>query len=293
MILIADSGSTKCSWVVCDLEGNLIEKCKTIGFNPFFTNKESIIKHLDSSTLDKYKHDIKEVFFYGAGCSTKEKNKIIAQPLDMFFNNAQIIISHDIEAACYATYNGKPNISCILGTGSNSCFFDGKEIVENAPALGFLIGDEASGNYFGKKILNLYLNKKLPDDLKKKLESEFETNLSIIKNKTYNNNRANAFLAEYFPFVSNNKKHPIIKELIYKTLEKFFNLHIICYKNFDQVEINFVGSVAYYLTDEIHTTSEKYNCRIGKIIQDPIDGLINYHFKNINLSRRNDTFSSN
>lgn len=231
------------------------------------------------SVLEELKNKIDIVFFYGAGCSSEDKNKIIITALTVFFNNAEIIVRHDIDAACYATYNNKPNITCILGTGSNSCYFDGKHIVENAPSLGFLIGDEASGNYFGKKILQLYFNKALSNDLILKLEANYETNWSIIKEKIYDNNRANVYLSRYFPFFSENKDHPIIRDVIYKGLNEFFDFHVLCYKDYKNTEINFIGSVAYYLSKEIHAIAKQYDCEIGNIIQNPIKKLISFHFK--------------
>ncbi|MEE2931068.1 MAG: ATPase [Bacteroidota bacterium] len=278
MILIADSGSTKCSWALCDEQGNTILKYKTIGFNPYFIDKESILHHLRNSGLEKCKEKVDTVFFYGAGCSSEDKNKIIKEALNVFFKNTKIIIKHDIDAACYAMYNGKPNITCILGTGSNSCYYDQENIIENAPSLGFLIGDEASGNYFGKKILTLYFNKSLPNDLVEKFESNYETDWSIIKENIYGNERPNVYLAKFFPFVSDNKDHPIIKDMIYKGLEKFFSLHIFCYKKYKEVEINFIGSVAYYLSNEIRFIAKKNGCKIGNIVQNPINKLVDFHF---------------
>ena len=224
MILIADSGSTKCSWALCDQHGMIIKEIKTIGFNPYFIDKVNILKELKKSNLTEHSKDIKEVFFYGAGCSSKEKNSIIEESLQSFFINSNIFIKHDIDAACYAMYNGNPNITCILGTGSNSCFYDGKNIIEHAPSLGFLIGDEASGNYFGKKILNLYFNKIMPANLKLKFESGFESDLSIIKENIYNNNRSNVFLSKYFPFVTENKNHPLIQNLIFIMMVEMLRL---------------------------------------------------------------------
>ncbi len=125
MILIADSGSTKCSWALCNKKGEIILECNTIGFNPYFINSSNILRELRGSVLEELKHKINIVLFYGAGCSSEDKNKIIKEALTVFFNNADIIVRHDIDAACYATYNNKPNITCILGTGSNSCYFDG------------------------------------------------------------------------------------------------------------------------------------------------------------------------
>lgn len=284
MILIADSGSTKCNWVLCEKNGFLKEEINTIGFNPYFINQEDILSHLKKSRLSVYKNNIENIFFYGAGCSSKDKNNIIERALQIFFANAKITIKHDIEAACYATYNGTPNITCILGTGSNSCYYDGKNIIENAPSLGFLLGDEASGNYFGKKILTLYFNKAFPKELMSKFESRFEKDISVIKENIYNNSRANVYLSKYFPFISENKSHPIIRKLILDALDEFFNLHILCYNNYKESEVNFIGSVAYFLSEEINFIIKKYNCKIGVIIKRPITSLVNYHCKNNKLS---------
>ena len=281
MILIADSGSTKCSWALVDQQGNLIKEISTIGFNPYFIDKKNILKELEQSNLTNYSKEILEVFFYGAGCSSKDKNKIISDSLQSFFINSKIVVKHDIDAACYAMYKGNPNITCILGTGSNSCFYDGKEIIENAPSLGFLLGDEASGNYFGKKLLTLYFNNLMPEDLKVKFESGFETDLSIIKENIYNNNRSNVYLSKYFPFITENKNHPIIQDLIFNSLNDFFNLHVCCYENYKDLEINFIGSVGYFLSDEINKVAKKHNCKIGGVVKNPINNLIDFHFNKI------------
>ena len=281
MILIADSGSTKCSWALVDQQGNLIKEISTIGFNPYFIDKKNILKELKKSSLLECAKEIKEVFFYGAGCSSKDKNKIISDSLQSFFINSKIVVKHDIDAACYAMYKGNPNITCILGTGSNSCFYDGKEIIENAPSLGFLLGDEASGNYFGKKLLSLYFNNIMPEDLKIKFESGFESDLSIIKENIYNNNRSNVYLSKYFPFITENKNHPIIQDLIFNSLNDFFNLHVCCYENYKDLEINFIGSVGYFLSDEINIVAKKHNCMIGDVVKNPINNLINFHFNKI------------
>ena len=284
MILIADSGSTKCSWALCDTEGNLIQEISTIGFNPYFIDHLSIISHLEKSELNQYKKEITCVFFYGAGCSSKEKNKIIGSPLEEFFKNAEITISHDLYAACFAMYNGNPNITCILGTGSNSCFYDGNEIIKNAPSLGFIVGDEASGNYFGKKILSIYFNNVMPNELKEKLEASFETDIAIINKNVYNTNRANIFLSKYFPFITETKSHPLIQQLIKDTLDEFINLHVKCFSNSNEVEINFIGSVAYFLSDEIEDALKRNNLKAGKILKNPIKRLIEFHFNKIKNS---------
>tara|TARA_A100001035_G_scaffold64566_1_gene49111 strand:+ start:31 stop:876 length:846 start_codon:yes stop_codon:yes gene_type:complete len=276
MILIADSGSTKCSWVLTDEDNHKIIQCNTIGFNPYFIDENSILNHLENSELDDFKKNIKKIYFYGAGCSCEEMNLIIKKPLSNFFSNAIVNVMHDLEAACYAMYNNKPNVTCILGTGSNSCFFDGKNIKENAPSLGFMLGDEASGNYFGKKIINYYFNGLFDNELKVKFKANFEHDLMSIKKNIYDS-RANVYLSKFFPFVSNNKHHTIIKNLISETLDNFFDVHVNCFKKFEPQEINFIGSVSYFLKDEIKIITEKNNLVLGEIVKNPIKRLRSYH----------------
>lgn len=276
MILIADSGSTKCSWVLTDEDNHKIMQCNTIGFNPYFIDENSILNHLENSELDDFKKNIKKIYFYGAGCSCEEMNLIIKKPLSNFFSNASVNVMHDLEAACYAMYNNKPNVTCILGTGSNSCFFDGKNIKENAPSLGFMLGDEASGNYFGKKIINYYFNGLFDNELKVKFKANFEHDLMSIKKNIYDS-RANVYLSKFFPFVSNNKHHTIIKNLISETLDNFFDVHVNCFKKFEPQEINFIGSVSYFLKDEIKIITEKNNLVLGEIVKNPIKRLRSYH----------------
>ena len=280
MIIIADSGSTKCSWAICDKNGQIVERCSTIGFNPYFIKSSQVLNHLQNSDLKEIKDNVDEVYFYGAGCSSKKMNDIIEKPFIEFFSNAQVNIHHDLDAACYSMYDGEPAITGILGTGSNSCFFDGEKIYENAPSLGFMLGDEASGNNFGKKLLCLYFNNVLDEDLKQKYEENYETDIAQINLNVYNNSRANVYLAKFFPFVSENKNHPQMHTLIMKTLDEFFKLHICCFEDFKKVKVNFIGSVAFFLKDEIEKVAQKYNCEIGHIVKNPIDRLIKYHFNN-------------
>ncbi|MDC1063726.1 hypothetical protein OAQ16_04740 [Flavobacteriales bacterium] len=278
MILIADSGSTKCSWAIC-VNGQIIDRCSTIGFNPYFISSKQVAINLQKSDLDDIRDQISKVYFYGAGCSSSKMNKIIETPFCDFFKNAEINIHHDLDAACYSMYDLEPAITGILGTGSNSCLFDGTTIYESAPSLGFMLGDEASGNYFGKKLLNLYFNNILSKDLKKKYENNYETDIANINSNVYNNSRANVYLAKFFPFVSENKNHEQMQELIKTSLDEFFRLHICCFPNHKEVKINFIGSVAFFLQEEIKAVALSYNCKIGEIVKNPIDKLIEYHFK--------------
>lgn len=283
MILIADSGSTKCSWATCDTDGNLVSECKTIGFNPYFVDDETILEHLNNSDLVKTKDEFTHLFFYGAGCSSAKMNAVIEEPFKKFFSNAEVTVSHDLDASCYAVYNDTPVIACILGTGSNSCYFDGETISEAAPSLGYILSDEASGNSFGKKILSLYFNNLMPTELKEILERDFETDLSVVNKRVYAGSRANAFLASYFPFIVATKNHPLIKKVIAESFDEFVNLHVKCYENYKEVEVSFIGSVSHFLAEELHEAAVRHGFKIGKIIKNPIQNLIKFHHNKINL----------
>ena len=276
MILIADSGSTKCSWVLTDGDKKRVLRCNTIGFNPYFISQKNILNHLKNSELNDLKKNVKEVYFYGAGCSNREMNSLIKKPLSQFFSRANVKIMHDLEAACLAMFNNKPNVTCILGTGSNSCFFDGDKIIENAPSLGFMLGDEGSGNYFGKKVINYYFNGLFDEELKSKFEQNYECDLMEIKRNIYDC-RANVYLSKFFPFVSNNKSHPMIKNLISVVLNEFFELHVNCFKKYNPEEINFIGSVSFFLKEDIKLICKKHGFKLGDVVKNPIDKLLEYH----------------
>ena len=279
MILVADSGSTKCSWVLCS-NSEKLQYFNTIGFNPFFIKRAEILEHLQKNDLHSISNEINEVHFYGAGCSDTQMCEKLKEDLSIFFQSAKIIVKHDLDAACIASYEGVPNICCILGTGSNSCFYDGNKIIEVAPALGFIVGDEASGNYFGKKVLQLYFNNKLDKDLEKDLEDKYNLTLEEYYKNVYHSDRPNKYLAHFFKFLADNKSEIIFQKVIRNGLREFFELHICCFEDYKNHPINFIGSVAHFLSDEIKEIAEEFDCTIGKIIRNPIENLVQYHLKN-------------
>mgnify|MGYP000340132855 CR=1 FL=1 len=279
MILIADSGSTKCAWAICNTDGKILSIHKTSGFNPKYNTFESITSELNMSNLNSIKTEIKEVYFYGAGCSSESKNIIIREPMQSFFSNAKIVVKHDIEAAVKATYNGTPIISCILGTGSNSCFFDGVKIQENAPSLGYILGDEASGNYFGKRLINLYVNNILPKNLIEKFENWTAERKGDIIENIYSVQRPNLYLATFFRFMVENKEEEIFDTIFRDGVQYFFDLHIKCFNNYKDYPLTFVGSVAFYLSDYIKEIAKKEGIQVQEILQSPIDNLVKEHFR--------------
>jgi len=280
MILIADSGSSKCDWAFFDSETNQLKIIKTIGFNPYFISPEKIKKELNKSTdLCKISKNIKSLFFYGAGCSGESKIYMLKKVLNGFFINAKIFISHDLLGACRSIINNKNSINCIIGTGSIACLYDGKEIKLSVPSLGYVLGDEGSGNYFGKKILNLYLTGQLPNKIKKDFEKSYNTSYDDVMKSVYNSERPNYFLSSFFPFFIKHKENPIFSSILEEGILLFLNIHVFSISNFQDYKINFFGSVSLMTKDLIISFLKEKKCKIGVFVHKPIYGLFDYHYK--------------
>ena len=281
MILIADSGSTKCDWAIIKSKDEIIE-FNTMGFNPFFHNENLIVETLNKSTeIEKYKDQIDYVFYYGAGSATKELKLILQRALSNVFSSAKHIYSeHDLVAAALATYDGHPSISCILGTGSNSCYYDGDIVREEVPALGHILGDEGSGSYFGKKLITKYIYKQLPEDLNMKFQEKYTLDKATIFQNVYMRPHANVYLASFMKFLSDNKDNPFVTEIIADGFFEFASIHIKCFKKYKEVPVNFVGSVAYYFQEILQNVCKNLDIQVGVIVKRPIDGLVKYHLQN-------------
>ena len=278
MILVADSGSTKCDWIIID-NFNTKLKTKTMGFNPFFHNTEFILgKIQENKIFQDYRDKIKEIYFYGAGCSSTNRKLILENALSQFFNLAEkIVVDHDLTGAALATTPFSPGIACILGTGSNSCFFDGKNIQENVPALGYILGDEGSGSYFGKILLADWLYHRMPTELAIEFQKRFNLTKEDIFSSIHLEKFPNVYLASFMPFVKDKQNHPYMKDMVYQGLAKFINIHVWCYDNFREVPVNFVGSIAYYFREVLEEVAKNHRFTIGKIEKKPIFPLVEYH----------------
>lgn len=275
MILVADSGSSKCDWILVNDER--CEKMSTMGFNPFFHNSALIESKIRETDMPKYAEEIKNIYYYGAGCSSKEFNAVIENALGNVFTNAQISVDHDLTAAAYATCNGEPGIACILGTGSNSCYFDGANIHEVVPALGYILGDEGSGSYYGKKLLSKYLYGTLPKHIHKNFEDHYEIDKQTIFENVYQKPHANVYLASFMRFLSGLRDDEYVKEFIYKGFSDFIRMHIWKYENYREVPVHFVGSIAYYFEDLLRDVGKKHNLTIEKIVKQPVYELVKHH----------------
>ena len=280
MILIADSGSSKTDWAYFDKSTNKFKIIRTIGLNPYFIDSKRIIEELNSSSdLLKISKSITKIFFYGAGCTEDSKKNIIFDSLNSFFLDSDINIEHDILGACLSVKFKKTSINCILGTGSIACIFNGKEIELSVPSLGFILGDEGSGNYFGKKILNLYLTNQLPRNLKTNFEKNFDISYEKIMTNVYHSERPNFFLSSFFSFLAKNQTDPYISNILKNGLLDFLNIHVFSIPNFKDYDINFFGSVSLILKDKLIEILREKKCKIGSFVDKPIIGLCNYHYK--------------
>ena len=282
MIAIVDGGSTKCDWVILDQHYQVFCTTKSIGFNPNLIDVQKIPEEFSANdAFSDIKFKIKHLYFYGSGCGVPENRKKVEAALQQFFTNAHITVKEDLTAAAYAAYNGKPAIVCILGTGSNSCFFDGQNIKRDLPSLGFLIGDEGSGSAIGKHLLRRFFMKKLPPDLHQEFVNTYNLTIEDALQNMYHNPRANAYLADFNKFVVTHKAHPYFQNMIFDEMKNFFDYHVLPYEESATAEINFIGSIAFYYEDILKAAAAELNLNVGFIVQKPIESLVNYHRKYI------------
>lgn len=282
MIAIVDGGSTKCDWVIVENNGTQILKTETVGFNPNIIKPELIAPELEKNQmLTKFREHLTDIFFYGSGCGISENRRIVEREIQKVFVSAQIRVQEDLLAAAYAAYRGTPEIVCILGTGSNTCFFDGEEMKTELPSLGFLIGDEGSGSALGKQLVRHYFMKKLPTDLHWQFAEIYQLNITELLKNMYHNPHANAYLAEFSRFVADRKTHPYFQNFVYRELKNFLEYQVMPYEECRRCEINFIGSIAYFFEDILRAAASEFHFRIGTVIQKPIESLVRYHVEYI------------
>lgn len=282
MIAIIDGGSTKCDWVILENSGKPHLKTTTLGFNPNIINPDFIMKEIDRNPeLFFLKNHIEKIFFYGSGCGTEANAKKVEDEFVKIFPQAEVRIKEDMTAAAYAAYNGKPAMVCILGTGSNSCFFDGEKIRVDLPSLGFLIGDEGSGSALGKNLLRRFFMKKLPHDLERAFINTYNLTIDEAIKNMYHNPRANAYLGEFNKFIAEHKSHSYFQNMVFDEMKNFLDYQVLPYKEAGEVEINFIGYIAYIYEDILRSAAAELNLTIGKVVQKPIESLVDYHKKYI------------
>ncbi|MEL4307466.1 BadF/BadG/BcrA/BcrD ATPase family protein [Joostella sp. CR20] len=278
MILIADSGSTKCDWILADKKGEQLLASQTEGINPMALSDKAIISIIQNNKdLDPYKTLVTQIHFYGAGCGTKSADQKMKLILENVFENAyHISIKEDVIAAIHAT-TAAPGVICILGTGSNCCYFDGSNIIQKIPSLGYVLSDEGSGNYIGKELLRGYYHKQMPAHIANVFEKDFTTDMNQVFQQLYHNQNPNKYLASFARFAFKHRNDPYIEQLLSHTIATFINTYLTHYhEELQQTPVHFVGSIAYYSQDIINKQLKEKGYRASTFVRKPIDRLVKY-----------------
>jgi glucosamine kinase len=279
MILIADSGSTKTNWTLME-DQRIVTTVQTAGMNPYFITSETVEAILRADLVPNIPVDfVKEIYFYGSGCSTENNNNMLRDAIMLFFRKASISVFHDILGAARALLGKEEGIACILGTGCNACYYDGEEVFSNVPSLGYLFGDEGAGSNLGKIFMEKYLKDKLPPEIKAEFEQEYGLSLEDILNALYNRPFPNRFLASFSEFIGLRKDHPFLHELVKRSFQSFIDEQIKKYSDYKRLPISFVGSIAWYYRDILLEAAIENNLHIGTILKSPMEGLITFHVK--------------
>jgi glucosamine kinase len=275
-ILIADSGSTKTEW--CLLYNNKKKKVITQGLSPYFLNEMQISDILKKELVPKLKDALPdEIFFYGTGCSNPANALIVKKALKNHFKQARIKVDHDLIGAAKALCGHEKGVACILGTGSNSCYYNGKKIIKNSPGLGYILGDEGSGAYMGKKVVQYYLYNTFDEDLMERFKAKFNTNAVEILEAVYKKPLPNRYLAGFAIFLAENRGHYMVENIIEDGLNDFFFNHIYKYRESWIMPIHFIGGIAYGFKDVLQELCNSYELQLGKVLKNPMEGLIKYH----------------
>lgn len=278
MILIADSGSTKIEWCVLD-KGKVVAQVFTVGMNAVMLTKEEMSETIKKELVPHLRGmDIDEVYYYGAGCLFDDICNNVREAIKENIPSAcSIMVDTDLLAAARAVCGNKPGIACILGTGSNSCYYDGEKIVENVSPLGYILGDEGSGAVLGKLLVGDILKRQMPQYLVDKFMKQYNLTPQIIIENVYRKSGANRFLASLSPFLAENIEEPSVHRLVLNAFKSFFVRNVENYNGYKELPVNFIGSIAYNYKDVLDEAAKALYITIGKIIKSPMEGLIKYH----------------
>lgn len=276
MKLIADSGSTKTHWCLVD-EGKVVSEIFTDGINPFYQTALEIISLLENQLLPKLdKELVTDIYFYGAGCSFPEKKLLVSQALVRYFGNAMIEVQSDLLGAARGLFQRDAGVACIMGTGSNSCFYDGNEITQNVSPLGFILGDEGSGAVLGKLFVADCLKNQLPEWIRDKFLDEYELTPAIILDRVYKQPFPNRFLAKFTPFILEHIEEPAIFNLVFDSFDAFLVRNVLQYP-LEDMKVGFVGSIAHYFRDTLEIVASERSVEVSEVVQSPMEGLVKYH----------------
>ena len=278
MIVIADSGTTKTTWQFVDKDG-FNQRFNTIGFNPYYQDTDSVYSNIVSGLIPNMdlSRPLTHIYFYGAGCEQLDKREQIAIALRKAFPKTDVWVNHDLLAAARALFGDEPGLACISGTGSNTCMYDGNDITRNVHSLGLFLGDEGSGGYKGKLLIQAYIREYLPAHLRVKFEEDYTDRTAEILDSVYIKDFPSRYLASYVPFLVKNISDPFIKNLVKQSFKDMFDNSIVRYANYKEVPLGFIGSVGYYNREILEEVAYSYGATISKIIRSPMDALAEYH----------------
>ncbi|MCX2453222.1 N-acetylglucosamine kinase [Pedobacter sp. PLR] len=275
MILVADSGSSKTDWMGYTPEETI--SFSTQGINPYFLNAHDIFKLFSKKKdIAAYADQVKEIYFFGAGCSSPDKVEVISNGISSFFTQAYVSVEHDLIGSAYATCGDKEGLTCILGTGSNISYYDGKNIHPGHHGLGYVLGDEGSGTFFGRKMITGYLYGTMPAELRTAFAKAYPVDKETVVTNLYQKPSPNTYLASISRFMADHTDHPYIIQILRDGFQEFVDSNIKDYSNYKTLDCHFVGSIAFYYQDILREICSKNHVRVGKIYQKPITGIFNY-----------------
>jgi N-acetylglucosamine kinase-like BadF-type ATPase len=282
MKLLVDSGSTKADWIAIDDAGKVLFTTQSLGLNPEVLSKDEIINRLeDRFDISHNKNQVSSLFFYGAGCGTDRMKIFLTQVFQEYFPNAVVTVHEDTYAAVFATTpKGQKAIVSILGTGSNCSYFDGNVLHQKVQSLGYIAMDDCSGNRFGRHLLRGYYFNKMPADLAQEFETTYNVEPDPVKHNLYKEPNPNAYLATFAKFLIKHKDTEFCRQYIFEEMESFVENYIKQFDNYKEVPVHFIGSIAFYLKDELQSVLDKHGIQLGSVLRRPIDGLIEYHVLN-------------
>ncbi len=276
-ILVADSGSTKTAWLY---SGNTAhEQFTTGGANPFFRSTADMVKEWKESPVEKLRGRVSHVFFYAAGVVNDEKAAVIKIALQDFFPEAEISVESDLLAAAHATLGNNSGIACILGTGSNSCLYNGKSIIAHVPPLGYILGDEGSGAVLGRQLLGDYLKGTMPEELIYEFKQKYPVEYTEILNRVYRQEKPNMFLAGFVPFLKEHIRNAYCTQLVENAFDLFVSRNVAQYAGYRTQPIAFAGSVAFHFQEQLKAVFLKKNLTLGEIVKEPLVNLLNHHLQ--------------
>lgn len=276
MIVVADSGSTKADWAFIDQEDTKI--LHTMGFNPVFHDAELIAQELSQAVAGKIDPlAVTQVYYYGSGCWDDRRKDVIRTALLQVFSNAVIAVHHDLLGAARAACHNEPGIACIMGTGSNSCLYDGTDVIDNVTNLGYLVGDEGSGTHLGKKIIRTYFYREMPAELVPEFEAFVGGGKDFILDHIYGEETPNVYMASFTPFLARHQTHPFVQRILYRSFAEFIDRHVRKYDGHMRVPIHFIGSIADVFRTTLEVILAERSMKTGRFVRKPIDELVAFH----------------